>query len=127
MVYLSAEQFTNQFIDAIRNQGSGTPNFRRKIREVEMLLIDDVQFFAGKNSTLVELRHTIDTLMRATAGNSCSPPTVRSPSLRGLGPEILARLAGGLVCTFEAADYATRLSFSAQMAERQGMVDRTKS
>src|SRR5206468_12280464 len=45
VIYLSAEQFTNQFLDALRQ--SGTPNFRRKIRDVELLLIDDVQFFSG--------------------------------------------------------------------------------
>src|SRR5581483_88644 len=50
VVYLTAEQFTNQFIDAIRDHRTGTPSFRRKIRDVDMLLIDDVQFFAGKSS-----------------------------------------------------------------------------
>ena len=61
-VYLSAEQFTSYFLEALR--GSGLPNFRRKYRGVELLLIDDLQFFAGKRATLVELLHTIDTLPR---------------------------------------------------------------
>jgi chromosomal replication initiator protein len=120
VVYLTAEQFTNQFIDAIRQQGSGTPSFRRKVREVEMLLIDDLQFFAGKPSTITELRHTIDALM-ANGRQLVFAADRPLAELRGLGPEIPARLAGGLVCTLEAADYSLRLSLLRQMAQRQGM------
>jgi len=120
VVYLTAEQFTNQLIDAIRHQGSGTPSFRRKVREVEMLLIDDLQFFAGKTSTITELRHTIDALM-ANGRQLVFAADRPLAELRGLGPEIPARLAGGLVCTLEAADYSLRLSLLRQMAQRQGM------
>ena len=61
-VYLSAEQFTSQFLEALR--GSGLPSFRRKYRGVGLLIVDDLQFLAGKRATQVELLHTIDTLMR---------------------------------------------------------------
>jgi chromosomal replication initiator protein len=116
VVYLSAEQFTNQFIDAIRS--TGAPNFRRKIRDVELLLIDDVQFFGGKSSTLVEVVHTIDTLLRngRQIVFAADRPLVE---LRALGPEIVTRLAGGLVCTLEPADFATRLGILQQIAKRQ--------
>jgi chromosomal replication initiator protein len=118
VIYLSAEQFTNQFIDAIRN--SGAPNFRRKIRDVELLLIDDVQFFAGKQSTLVELVHTIDTLLRA--GRQLVFAADRPlAELRGLGPEVITRLSGGLVCTLEAADFSARLGILRQLARKQEM------
>lgn len=118
VIYLSAEQFTNQFIDAIRS--TGAPNFRRKIRDVELLLIDDVQFFSGKQSTLVELTHTIDTLVRA--GRQLVFAADRPlTELRGLGPELVTRLSGGLVCTLEAADFATRLGILQQMVKRQEM------
>jgi chromosomal replication initiator protein len=116
VIYLSAEQFTNHFLEALR--ASGTPSFRRKYRDVELLLIDDVQFFAGKQSTLVELVHTIDTLVRDGRQVVCSsdrPPT----ELRALGPELITRLAGGLVCTLQAADFATRLGILQQLAGRQ--------
>src|SRR5262245_23022668 len=104
VIYLSAEQFTNQFLEALKQ--SGTPNFRRKIRDVDLLLIDDVQFFAGKQSTLVELTHTIDTLLRA--GRQLVFAADRLPTaLKALGPELVARLSGGLVCTLEPADFAT--------------------
>ncbi len=116
VIYLSAEQFTNQFIDAIRN--SGAPNFRRKIRDVELLLIDDVQFFGGKQSTLVELVHTIDTLLRA--GRQLVFAADRPlAELRGLGPEVITRLSGGLVCTLEAADFSARLGILQQLARKQ--------
>jgi chromosomal replication initiator protein len=118
VIYLSAEQFTNQFIDALRN--TGAPNFRRKMRDVEMLLIDDLQFFAGKQSTLVELVHTVDTLLRS--GRQVVFASDRPPSeLRSLGPEIVARLAGGLICTLQPADCAARLGILHQFATRQSM------
>ncbi len=118
VIYLSAEQFTNQFIDAIRN--TGAPNFRRKIRDVEMLLIDDVQFFGGKQSTLVEVVHTIDTLLRR--GKQLVFAADRPlAELRGLGPEIVTRLAGGLVCTLEPADFATRLGILKQISLRMAL------
>jgi chromosomal replication initiator protein len=118
VIYLSAEQFTNQFIDAIRS--TGAPNFRRKIRDVEMLLIDDVQFFAGKQSTLVELVHTIDTLLRANRQLVFAADRPLA-ELRGLGPELITRLSGGLVCTLEAADFTTRLGILRQLAAKQEM------
>jgi chromosomal replication initiator protein len=118
VIYLSAEQFTNQFIDAIRN--TGAPNFRRKIRDVEMLLIDDVQFFGGKQSTLVELVHTIDTLVRA--GKQLVFAVDRPLNeLRALGPELITRLSGGLVCTLEPAEFATRVGILRQFADKQDM------
>jgi chromosomal replication initiator protein len=118
IVYLSAEQFTTQFIEALR--GSGLPNFRRKYRDVELLIIDDVQFFAGKQSTLVELLHTIDTLLRN--GRQLVFGADRPPAeLGALGPEIVARLSGGLACGIEPADYATRLGILEQLVRRQSL------
>jgi len=118
VIYLSAEQFTTQFIEALR--GSGLPNFRRKYRDVEMLLIDDVQFFAGKQSTLVELLHTLDTLVRD--GRQLVLAADRPPNeLRSLGPEIVARLGGGLTVGVEPADYATRLQILQNLAARQSL------
>ena len=61
-VYLSAEQFTSQFLEALR--GSGLPSFRRKYRGVGVLILDDLQFLVGKRATQVELLHTVDTLLR---------------------------------------------------------------
>jgi chromosomal replication initiator protein len=117
VIYLTAEQFTNQFLEALKQ--SGTPNFRRKYRDVELLLIDDVPFFAGKQSTIVELVHTVDTLLRD--GRQLVFAADRPPAeLRGLGNDLVARLSGGLVCPLAAADAATRRKIVEQLAARQG-------
>ena len=59
-VYLSAEQFTTGFLEALR--GSGLPSFRQKCRGAKLLAIDDLQFFPGKRRTVEELLHTFDTM-----------------------------------------------------------------
>ncbi len=114
-VYLSAEQFTSHFLEALR--GSGLPNFRRKYRSVGLLMIDDVQFLVGKRATQVELLHTVDSFLRD--GRQLVFTADRSPvELAELGPELTTRLTGGLVCRIEPPDYATRLGIVAQMARR---------
>jgi len=116
IVMLSAEQFTCNFLEAL--QGSGLPSFRRKHRDVEVLLIDDVQFFMKKKATLVELLHTIDTLLRD--GRQLVFAADRAPAeLPGLGAEIINRLAGGLVLRVEPADEDVRLQLLQQMARRR--------
>ncbi|MEK6250166.1 MAG: DnaA/Hda family protein, partial [Planctomycetales bacterium] len=55
---LDAEQFTSLFLEALHH--SGLPNFRRKYRNVELLILDDVQFFVGKKATLTELLYTVE-------------------------------------------------------------------
>jgi len=117
-VYLSAEQFTSQFLEALR--GSGMPNFRRKYRDLELLAIDDVQFFRNKQATIAELQFTIDTLMRGgrqlVLAADCPPAAIKS-----LGPEMMSRLSGGMICRIEAADYTTRLGIVQQHAITLGM------
>jgi chromosomal replication initiator protein len=114
-LYLSAEQFTSHFLEALR--GSGLPSFRRKYRGVGLLIIDDLQFFVGKRATQVELLHTVDTLMRDRRQLVFAAD--RSPAeLAELGPELTTRLASGMVCRIEPPDYATRLGIVAQLARR---------
>ena len=117
-IYLSAEQFTSGFLEALR--GGGLPNFRRKYRGVELLILDDVQFLAGKRATLVELLHTVDTLLRQ--GRQLVFAADRSPSeMPDLGRELMTRLEGGMVCRIEPPDYETRLGIISQMADRLGL------
>lgn len=112
-VYLSAEQFTTYFLEALH--GSGLPSFRRKHRGVELLIVDDLQFFAGKKATLVELWHTIDTLVRE--GRQLVFAADRGPELLGeLGAELVSRLEGGLVSAVEPADFETRRGIVRQFA-----------
>ena len=62
VLMLSAEQFTSHFLEAL--QGGGLPSFRRKVRDVEVLLIDDLQFFTGKRATILEMQQTVESLLR---------------------------------------------------------------
>ena len=113
VVMLSSEQFTSSFLEALR--GSGLPSFRRKYRDVELLLIDDLQFFKGKAATIVELLHTVDSLLRQ--GRQVVLSADRSPAeLDALGGELIGRISSGLVCNIDPADETTRLGIARRMA-----------
>ncbi len=117
-IYLSAEQFTTGFVDAIR--GSGLPSFRQKCRGAHLLLIDDLQFFAGKKRTIEELQHTVDTLL--AEGRQLVLASDRSlAELGALGPELLSRLAGGLTCEIEPPEFATRSGILRRLADEIGI------
>jgi len=117
-VFLSAEQFTTYFVEALR--GNGLPNFRRKYRGVDLLVVDDLQFLAGKRATLVELLHTIDALIRD--GAQLAFAADRPPAdLVKLGPELTTRLAGGMVCQMELPDAPTRFGLAHHFARRLEM------
>ena len=114
-VYLSAEQFTTYYVAALH--GSGLPNFRRKYRGVELLLIDDVQFFAGKRATVGELLFTIDTLLRQ--GSQIVLSADRAPTaLREMNDGLTAPLAAGITCGIDPPDYQTRLGILRQLAAK---------
>lgn len=117
-VMLSAEQFTSLFLDAL--QGQGLPSFRRKYREIDLLIVDDVQFLAGKKATVVEFLHTIDTLLRA--GKQVVVSSDRTPAeLSCLGEELSARLASGLVCGVVYPEVETRFKIALQIANQRGL------
>jgi chromosomal replication initiator protein len=117
-VYLSAEQFTTGFVEAIR--GSGLPNFRQKCRGALLLAIDDLQFFIGKQRTLEELQYTIDHLLAAgrqliLGGDRCLA------ELQALGAEMTSRLSGGLICEIEPPEFATRLQIARNLSREMGL------
>jgi chromosomal replication initiator protein len=115
VVFLSAEQFTTLFVEALR--GSGLPSFRRKYRGVDLLIVDDVQFLVGKRATLVELLHTIDALQRD--GKQLVFSADRSPAeLSELGPELASRLSGGMACGLDQPDLQTRIGLVHEFARR---------
>jgi chromosomal replication initiator protein len=117
-VYLSAEQFTNGFLEALR--GSGLPSFRQKCRGAKLLAIDDLQFFPGKRRTIEELLHTFDTM--AAEGRQLVLASDRGLNeLRALGPELISRLSGGLICEMEAPEFATRLGILRRMRDEVGL------
>ncbi len=117
-VYLSAEQFTTYFLEALK--GSGLPSFRRKYRRVDLLIIDDIQFFAKKQATIVELASTIDEVLRD--GRQIIMTADRPPSqLVELGAELGARLNGGLVCSMQPLDPATQQAVLRQWARQRNI------
>ncbi|MEX1039423.1 MAG: DnaA/Hda family protein [Pirellulaceae bacterium] len=126
VVYLSAEQFTTFFLEALSS--SGVASFRRKYRDVGLLLIDDIQFFAGKRATKTELLHTIDSISRR-GGQVILSANKRPTELTTLGTELIARCSGGLICQVESLDFETRRQVICQAAKRRevelspGLVD----
>lgn len=105
-IFLSAEQFTNYFIQALR--GSGLPVFRRKYRDLDLLAIDDIHFLAGKKATINEFQFTIDNLSQL--GKQIVLSSDRAPvELFSLAPDLIARLTSGLICPLHYPDYDGRL------------------
>ncbi|GIW93766.1 MAG: hypothetical protein KatS3mg110_1807 [Pirellulaceae bacterium] len=117
IVSVSAEQFTTEFLEAL--DGRGLPNFRRKFRDVELLLIDDLQFFSGKKQTLIELQNTIDSLLRA--GRQLVLAADRPPGeLSEFTASLTARMAAGLVCRLPYPGPETRRQIARRTAGRLG-------
>ena len=113
-IYLTAEQFTSYFLESLH--GRGLPNFRRRYRGLDLLIIEDVQFFAGKQATVSELLHTIDSLSRD--GRQVVFSADRPPNeLNQLGPELTNRLCGGLVVNMQPPDITMRLEILKRLAE----------
>ncbi len=112
----SAEQFTTNFLQALH--GSGLPGFRRSCRAVDLLAIDDLQFFVGKRATLLELQSTVDTLHRA--GKQIVFASDRDiESLSGLGSELTSRLRGGMTAGIMPPDYEVRRGIVSGLAEKR--------
>jgi len=115
---LSAEQFTTSFLQALH--GSGLPGFRRGCRNADLLVIDDLQFFAGKRATLMEVQQTVDALHRQ--GRQLVFASDRDLSaLDGLGPDLLTRLRGGMTARIEPPDYDVRRGIVAAVSAKRGL------
>lgn len=118
VLYLTAEQFTASFFQALR--GAGMPSFRQKHRGLDVLLLDDLQFFAGKRHTQIELLYTLDALLRD--GKQVVLAADRpAGEIADQCPELASRLAGGMICRIEPGDFDLRLGIVAQMARRMDM------
>lgn len=107
VAYMSAEKFMVEFLAAIR--AKETIAFKQRLRALDLLLLDDVQFIAGKESTQEEFFHTLNELI--SSGRKVVISADRGPQdLSGLQDRILSRLAGGLVADIDAAEYELRLN-----------------
>ncbi len=115
VVRLTAEQFTCEFLEALSRRT--LPGFRHKYRSIDVLFIEDIQFLAGKQATLDELLHTIDTLHER--GRQVVMTCDRSPGdLQKVSLELVSRISGGLAIPLESPDHATRLGVVRQLAVR---------
>ena len=104
--FLSGESFTNRFVQAIRR---GDPDgFRNRLRRVDVLLIDDIDFLANKGSTQAELQHTFDTLINAgrqvVLSSDAHPRT-----LRAVREGLVTRFVSGLVVRIDSPDFPARM------------------
>ncbi len=107
VVSMSAEKFMVEFIRALKE--NDTIGFKSRLRSADLLLIDDVQFIAGKDSTQEEFFHTMNEII--TAGRRLVITSDRAPQdLDGISPRILSRLSWGLVADINQADYELRLN-----------------
>ncbi len=105
VIYMSAEKFMIEFVNAMRANDS--MSFKARLRAAKLLLIDDIQFIAGKGSTQEEFLHTINQL--AEEGARIVISADRAPHhLDAVDPRILSRLAGGLVADIQPADLDLR-------------------
>ena len=116
-VCMTAEQFTNSFVQALR--ATGLPLFRSKYRDLDVLAIDDIQFFSGKRATITELQYTLDQLSRS--GKQVILTSDRPPmELEQIGAELTARIAGGLSCSLRHANESGRLQILKWLCEQRG-------
>ena len=105
VVYLSAEKFMVEFLAALRARD--TISFKQRLRSCDVLMIDDVQFISGKDSTQEEFFHTMNEII--SAGKWLVISADRSPqNLEGIESRILSRLAWGLVADINPADFELR-------------------
>ncbi|MFC1807862.1 chromosomal replication initiator protein DnaA [Candidatus Omnitrophota bacterium] len=114
VMYISSERFTNQLINAIQNRS--TQKFREKYRHQDVLLIDDVQFISGKESTQEEFFHTFNVLYdshKQIVVSSDKPPK----EITALEKRLVSRFEWGLVTDIQPPDLETRIAILRQKRE----------
>jgi len=117
LFYTTSESFMNELINGIQNRT--TQKFREKYRNVDVLLIDDIHFIAGKESTQEEFFHTFNALYDAHKQIVLSSD--RAPkTIPGLEERLVSRFEWGLVTDVQPPDFETRIAILKKKAERSG-------
>ena len=114
--YLTAEVFMNEYINAIQNSAAGMPSFRTKYRNVDVFLVDDIQFIAQKRQMQEEFFNTFTSLY--SAGKQIVLTSDVSPkNLKDFEERLISRFEGGMVQEIELPSYETRLAILRKKTE----------
>ena len=119
VVYLKAEQFTHEFVSALR--GGSMPSFRKRYRGVDVLAVDEIQCLIGKNATQEEFLNTIDEL----SARGCRVFLAGDRSIQSMpfaNEALLTRLMAGISCPIDNPDLDTRLAILKSKAAQAKMV-----
>ena len=118
ILYTTSEEFTNEVVEAIRT--NNTSNMKKRFRNLDLLIIDDIQFVAGKEKVQEELFHTFNTLVDKSAQivlSSDRPPS----EIKQVEKRLLSRFAGGLTVDVQSPDFELRSAILLIKAKKYGI------